>query len=140
MPRPSRTKRAPHRDPTSLAIEAPTIPPKAIDTSQIDPDLLDIYINLPPRSPSIEPSESPPADPFAESDIDSIPKPIDASFPIPIARPFTGWTVEMEATMYSTLCTQVELGKRADSRFKKEAWQAVNKAIFNRFGVVVLSK
>jgi hypothetical protein len=90
MPRPSRTKRAPHRDPTSLAIEAPTIPPEAIDTSQIDPDLLDIYINLPPRSPSTEPSESPPADPFAESDIDSIPEPIDASFPIPIARPFIG--------------------------------------------------
>jgi hypothetical protein len=56
MPCLSRTKRAPHRDPTSLAIKAPTIPPEAINTFQIDPDLLDIYINLPPQSPSIKPS------------------------------------------------------------------------------------
>ena len=43
----------------------------------------------------------------------------------------------MEALIYSTLCIQVQLGKRADSGFKKEAWIAVNKAILDTFGVTV---
>ena len=39
--------------------------------------------------------------------------------------------------MYSTLCIQVQLGKRADSGFKKEAWQAVCTEITDRFNIKV---
>jgi hypothetical protein len=144
MDRPTRRKRAPHREPTSLAIEAPTTAFEAIDTSQIDPNLLDI--DLPPHSsPDTEPFDSFDPDntqyPLLESDADSASAfdTIDtgALLPVSIARPFTNWTVEMEAVMYSTLCIQVQLGKRADSGFKKEAWQAVCEAILDTFQVTV---
>ena len=35
------------------------------------------------------------------------------------------WTTTMETALLEGLCEQVRLGKRADSAFKKEAWQAV---------------
>lgn len=147
MERPSRKRRAPHRGPKSLAIEPPIL---ATDNSQIDPDLLDI--DLPPQSPSQSPlqlplnspSKSSFLDPFESLDVDQNLPPnfdldisaIDTQLPLR----FTGWSVEMEALMYSTLCIQVGLGKRADNGFKKEAWQAVNKAILDAFRVVITTQ
>ena len=146
MTRVARKKRAPNRDPTSLAITASTSAFEAVDTSQIDLTLLDI--DAPLQSPSIEPSpsiESPPPIesqyPPIESDNDNGFDTIDTAIPeAQEGRRFTGWTIEMEATMYSTLCIQVQLGKRADSGFKKEAWQAVNKAILEASGVIITTK
>jgi cell cycle checkpoint protein len=43
----------------------------------------------------------------------------------------------MEAALFRTLCEQVEVGKRADSGFKKEAWIASCTAIAETTGVVV---
>jgi len=43
----------------------------------------------------------------------------------------------MEAQLYSTLCEQVQAGKRADSGFKAEAWQAVCTAIGDSFNISV---
>jgi hypothetical protein len=35
------------------------------------------------------------------------------------------WTTAMETALLEGLCKQVRLGKRANSAFQKEAWQAV---------------
>ncbi len=43
----------------------------------------------------------------------------------------------MEETLFSTLLEQVDIGKRADSGFKKEAWTACCIAIKNATGQLV---
>jgi hypothetical protein len=152
MTRPNRTKRAPNRVPISIAIGAPITAPEAIDTSQIDPQLLG-DIDLPPPSPSpswessiellVEPSKEPTKEPVIEPfDYPPIDSDVESSLSneAPILHPFKGWSIDMEGVLYSTLCTQVELGKRADSGFKKEAWYAVTKAILDAFHVVVSVK
>jgi hypothetical protein len=155
MERPTRRRRAPRRDPTSLAIEAPSQAHEAIDNSRIDPELFNIN-RAPHSSPEPtepEPTEPEPAEPEFNSEAFDPPNTI---YPPPeseadlgsssvfdtidtgaIAQPFTNWTVEMEALMYSTLCTEVQRGKRADNGFKKEAWLAVCKAILDTFQVTV---
>jgi hypothetical protein len=146
MARVARKKRAPNRDPISLAITASTSAFEAVDTSQIDPALLNIDVPL--QSPPIEPSpsiESPPPIelqyPPIESDNDDGFDTINTAFPkVQEGHRFTGWIIEIEATMYSTLCIQVQLGKRANSGFKKKAWQAVNKAILEASGVIITTK
>lgn len=44
------------------------------------------------------------------------------------------WTLEMESVLFATLLEQVDIGKRADSGFKKEAWVAVCSAIESTTG------
>src|ERR1700722_2580692 len=138
MRRQSRTKRAPNREPASLAItsalesaiEAPTI---TVDLSNIDPDLLNC--DQPPQSLPSD-SEYPPFndDPFP----DNIPLPEPEPLLIrPEPRAFIGWSVAMEAMLFSTLCEQVGIGKRADSKFKKEAWIAACNAIAESNGYIV---
>src|ERR1700729_238298 len=80
MDRPPRKKRAPYREPISLAASALTLPSKVIDTSQIDPAFLEITpdstnpprsplnIDLPPESPPWA-SPSPDIDPFDTIDV-----------------------------------------------------------------------
>lgn len=43
----------------------------------------------------------------------------------------------MEETLFSTLLEQVDIGKRADSGFKKEAWIACCNAIKNTTGLLI---
>lgn len=47
------------------------------------------------------------------------------------------WTFEMEETLFLTLREQVDIGKRADSGFKKEAWIACCAAIEITTGLLV---
>jgi hypothetical protein len=157
MNRPTRTKRATQRDPTSLANKALVSPFEAIDTSPIDPDLLDIaqsplhtellgpynsdqddsLYNLPHDSPLDKDGDVPDN---SDSESDSSLPAVDTLTPGAQIHSFSGWTTEMEALMYSTLCIQVELGKRADSGFKKDAWQAVCTAILSTYKVLVSTK
>jgi hypothetical protein len=47
------------------------------------------------------------------------------------------WTFEMEEILFRTLLEQVDIGKRVDNRFKKEAWTACSDAIRNTIGQFV---
>lgn len=47
------------------------------------------------------------------------------------------WTLEMEEILFNTLLEQVDIGKRADSGFKKEAWIACCSTIKRATGLVV---
>jgi hypothetical protein len=136
MPRQQRTKRAPNREPTSLAITSasegaidPPITPA--DLSNVDPDLLNH--DQPPQSP-ISNSEYPPFDydPFPNNILSPEPDPIRSE-----PRPFVDWLFAMEVTLFSTLCEEVGIGKRADSGFKKEAWIAACDAIADSSGYTV---
>jgi hypothetical protein len=73
MERPIRKKRAPHREPTSIAIKAIAT---ASNTSQIDPALLDI--DLPPQSSPSALSKDAFHDPFGPGSIQSPPIESDA--------------------------------------------------------------
>ncbi len=62
--------------------------------------------------------------------------------PLPLIRdiqpqPQIRWTLKMEETLFGTLLEQVDIGKRADSGFKKEAWTACCIAIKNATGQLV---
>ena len=39
------------------------------------------------------------------------------------------WTQAAETTLLATLCEQVDAGKRLENGYKKEAWDAVVKAL-----------
>ncbi len=62
--------------------------------------------------------------------------------PLPLIRdiqpqPQIRWTLKIEETLFGTLLEQVNIGKRADSGFKKEAWTACCIAIKNATGQLV---
>lgn len=48
------------------------------------------------------------------------------------------WVPERDEFLVMNLQAQAELGKRADSGFKKEAWKAITVAFNQRFAVVYL--
>jgi Myb/SANT-like DNA-binding domain len=159
MARHARVRRAPNREPTSMAAAATTISTsiEAIDTDlpvadelisrPSSPDLTlppalppseyplfngeleETYI-YPKPSPSREvtwsptPTVLPPPPPPLLPPISSTG---DALQNIPL-QPFR-WTLEMEELLFNTLIEQVNIGKRADSGFKKEAWVACCEAV-----------
>jgi Myb/SANT-like DNA-binding domain len=131
---------------TTYEIDHPPPPSQLVDS--LDPNY-DIYplndFEYPPPSP-ILPNESqgrevswPPTPPLPFAPLQSQP-----ASPIPL--PFTSdtqpqlplrWTFKMEEILFHTLLEQVDIGKRADSGFKKEAWTACSDAIRNTTGQFV---
>jgi len=149
MPRIPRVKRAPNREPTSLAATTLTRDEavETIESFNINPNLTNI--DQPPRPTPLLDSQYPP--------LDSQYPPLDSQYPPPNSdtfegplrltptpppcpslpslqfdaepQPFSRWTIDMEGVLFNTLCEQATAGKRADSGFKKEAWIACCDAI-----------
>lgn len=116
-----------HRELTSRAIADPTRISGAARPSHNEPFTGNLNLSSPCR----------PLNRDTESDTDSLREATNVpSTPI-IGRPFSGWTFEMEGTLFRCLCTQAELGNRADSGFRKEAWNACVQALLDGFEVIV---
>ncbi len=161
MPRTTRIRRAANREPTSLAATTTLLgEDEAIDTietpasnANIDPALTNHDINPPPPPPPPTDFEYPSPPPLLESqgrEISWSPTPPPLLPPPQLATPTPPltsddlqpqlslwWTFEMEETLFLTLLEQVDIGKRADSRFKKEAWIACCNAIEKATGQLV---
>lgn len=172
-PRTTRNRRAPNREPTSLAIITSTSENEAIDTieivvpsANIDPAITTYEIDHPPPPsqlvdsldpnydiyplndfeyhPPILPDESqgrevswPPTPPLPFASLQSQPaSPLPSISDIQPQLPLR-WTFEMEEILFCTLLEQVDIGKRADSGFKKEAWTACSDVIKNTTGQFV---
>jgi hypothetical protein len=147
MARQKRATRAPNREPTSaivLAIPSPTPTPLPVpDISQIDPRILhansvassrqfspfsDHESIIDTQYPSLPPS---PTYTTVEDCLNGdIPR-LVATAPALVTTttlsklPKVQWNTQMIEVMIEELLHQVELGKRADSGFKKESWVAV---------------
>jgi hypothetical protein len=173
MHRTARVKRAPNREPTSLAV-ATTLSGEneAIDSievlipeANIDPALTNHDITPPSPSQLLD-CPDPNYDTFLPTDFE-YPSPLpllpdhqdrDVSWsPTPTLPPllsqpasptppisddlqpqlFVRWTFVMEETLFLTLLEQVDIGKRADSGFKKDAWTACCNAIKKATGLLI---
>jgi hypothetical protein len=138
-PKSARARRAPNREPTSLAIPTPPLIETAIP---IDPWLLSLAnagntldaSNTPANSESdllandeafID--EESQQDVQLEPELDTQPEPetqlIGANTSQSTKVPFA-WTFIMEQMLFNELLEQANNGKRADNGFKKEAWTA----------------
>jgi Myb/SANT-like DNA-binding protein len=159
MPRAARVRRAPNREPVSLAAAIPisdvveAVDPVAAVDAHIDPALMNDNLYSAP-TPLIS-KEYPPFNDANDEYIYPLP-PIPPSPPIPSReitwsptppplppppietviinddlqpQPPFKWTLEMEGLLFYTLLEQANSGKRADSGFKKEAWIACCLAI-----------
>lgn len=155
----ARTRRSTNRKPTSLAVRDRSYPHTPIPTQnlvqiaspdqlqQIDPQLfalentqasegIDDTITVKPVDKQFSPfsdgyesPSSPPAD-TGEPEPDSQDPVIDPQQQDEDeANTKFAWTFEMEEALFTELVHQVELGKRADSGFKKDAWIAALTAV-----------
>jgi hypothetical protein len=148
----SRTKRAPNREPTSLARGS------HIQDSQIDPELLSQVpesLPLTPQAPGPQasnlyaPASQNRSSQALDSQASSSQGPDSSQTPAPDSQassrtPYSQapdsnkWTPELEKLMLDELVHQVvDLGKRADSGFKKEAWVGVLDYIAQEIGQVL---
>jgi hypothetical protein len=165
MHRTARIRKAPNRGLTSLAATTTLLGENeaidAIETpasdANIDPALTNHDINPPPPPPdAYHPIDfeypSPPLLPKSQSQEISWsptppPLPLLPQLATPTPPPLTSddiqpqlslwWTFEMEETLFLTLLEQVDIRKRADSGFKKEAWIACCNAIKKATGQLV---
>jgi hypothetical protein len=98
-----------------------------IDDSDIDPALLDPTLTLSVIQPTLSQSES------------NVPiRSIEPSQP-QTKRTELRWTLIMHETLLTTMLDQCRGGKRADSGFKKEAWNICRDAVQNVYeGVPIL--
>jgi hypothetical protein len=150
MPRAARVRRAPNREPVSLAAAIPisnvveaidTVDPVAAVDAHIDPALTNDDPYSTPTPPISKEYPLPndadneyiyPLPPIPSREITWSPTPPPLPLPLlPIETvvinddlqpqlPFK-WTLEMEKLLFYTLLEQADNGKRADSGFKKEA-------------------
>jgi hypothetical protein len=180
MPRTTRIRRAPNREPASLAgVATLSSENEVIDTietlppgTDIDSALTAYDLHPPPPPPTQIHDSSDPYDtlyPIANFEYPSPspaipnerhsrelswpptpPRPstlLQAQPPLPLPLPPTisdilsqlpfRWTFEMEEILFFTLLEQVDIGKRADSRFKKEAWIACCNAVTDATGQLI---
>ena len=133
-PKSTRARKAPNREPVSLAITTAPIPPSSLDQLQlamqsIDPRLLEHDATIPVASVNTDNTIKPLSRHSTPSSEYSIPN--DLQEPIRTEQGGNGkerafsWSFAMEEAMFNELLHQVEMGKHADSGFKKEAWTAV---------------
>jgi hypothetical protein len=146
-PKSTRVRKPANRLPKSLAALPidPPIVPEPLDLL-IDPQLLDVAVDnddvdrqfspfsdgyiedTQPQSPSS--TSSNPFQPFEQAVIsDDLQQPTCTQQDTEKENKSFSWTDLMVDTLLNELLQQVELGKRADSGFKKEAWTACIVAI-----------
>lgn len=127
-------------DPALATYDIDHPPPQSLDS--LDP-LTDFEYHSP--SPAL-PDESQgqeaswpltPSPPFTQLQSQSAsPSPLPLTSDIQPQLPIR-WTFEMEEILFLTLLEQVDIGKRADSGFKKEAWISCCNEIKNATGQLV---
>ena len=106
-------------------------PVEALNTNQVidfTEDTIQCEVPIDPRllkQPESQPPESQPLESLLESPLELSTQPTTPSQPVTEDQDRIEWTPEMIHVLFAELLEQAQDGKRADSGFKKEAWDSV---------------